>query len=86
MGRAVMLPPPSSSLRWAERSSSREWSVMQDVPLDQMDRFRAGLLDCVEGEGADLCARIDQTGKLSSTTSPPTVRKMRLISRRRASK
>ena len=39
--------------------------VMQDVPLDQMDRFRAGLLDCVEGEGADLCARIDQTGKLS---------------------
>ena len=25
MGRAVMLPPPSSSLRWAARSSSREW-------------------------------------------------------------
>ena len=21
----TMLPPPSSSLRWAERSSSREW-------------------------------------------------------------
>ena len=39
--------------------------VMQDVPLDRMDQFRAGLLDCVESEGADLCARIDQTGKLS---------------------
>ena len=39
--------------------------VMQDVPLDRMDQFRAGLLACVESEGADLCARIDQTGKLS---------------------
>ena len=39
--------------------------VMQDVPLDKMDQFRAGLMAAVEGEGADLCARIDQTGKLS---------------------
>ena len=39
--------------------------VMQDVPLDKMDQFRTGLLAAVEGEGADLCARIDQTGKLS---------------------
>ncbi len=39
--------------------------VMQDVPLGRMNEFRAGLLEAVEGEGADLCARIDQTGKLS---------------------
>ena len=39
--------------------------VMQDVPLNKMDEFRSGLLAVVEQEGADLCARIDQTGKLS---------------------
>ena len=39
--------------------------VMQDVPLGRMNEFRAGLLEAVEGEGTDLCARIDQTGKLS---------------------
>ena len=39
--------------------------VMQDVPLNRMDDFRTGLLAAVEQEGADLCARIDQTGKLS---------------------
>jgi len=39
--------------------------VMQDVPLDELDRFRAGLLAAFEEEAADLCARIDQSGRLS---------------------
>ena len=39
--------------------------VMQDVPLDDMDAFRAGLLAYVEEEGQDLCRRIDRTGQLS---------------------
>ena len=30
-----------------------------------MDSFRAGLLDYVEANGADLCSRIDLTGLLS---------------------
>lgn len=40
--------------------------IMQDIPLDQIDRFRAGLVDFVEEEAIDLCRRIDMTGKLSS--------------------
>ena len=39
--------------------------VMQDVPLEQMDRFRAALLAALEEGVPDLCARIDQTGRLS---------------------
>ena len=39
--------------------------VMQDIPLEKMDSFRAGLLDYVEANGADLCSRIDLTGLLS---------------------
>ncbi len=39
--------------------------IMQDVPLERMDSFRAGLLDHVEENGADLCSRIDLTGQLS---------------------
>ena len=39
--------------------------IMQDVPLEHMDSFRAGLLDHVEENGADLCSRIDLTGQLS---------------------
>ena len=39
--------------------------VMQDVPLARMDRFRAGLLAAVEEAAPDLCARIDQSGRLS---------------------
>ncbi len=39
--------------------------VMQDVPLAKMDGFRAGLLAAFEEEAPDLCARIDQTGRLS---------------------
>ena len=39
--------------------------VMQDVPLEQMDAFRTGLLDYVEEAAADLCRRIDQSGRLS---------------------
>ena len=39
--------------------------VMQDIPLNRMDEFRAGLLCALEEEAPDLCARIDQTGKLS---------------------
>ncbi len=39
--------------------------VMQDVPLEKMDAFRAGLLADLEENGADLCRRIDLTGLLS---------------------
>ena len=38
--------------------------VMQDVPLEQMDAFRAHLLRAVEEEAPDLCARIDRTGQM----------------------
>ncbi len=38
--------------------------VMQDVPLDDMDRFRAGLLSFVEEQVPDLCRRVDLTGFL----------------------
>ena len=38
--------------------------VMQEVPLEQMDGFRAGLLAFAEEEAPDLCRRIDQTGRL----------------------
>ncbi len=39
--------------------------VMQEVPLSRMDEFRAGLLLALEEEAPDLCARIDQSGRLS---------------------
>ena len=39
--------------------------VMQDVPLGKMDQFRSGLLRALEESAPDLCARIDQTGRLS---------------------
>ena len=39
--------------------------VMQDVPLEQMDRFRTGLLRALEEGAPDLCARIDQSGRLT---------------------
>jgi len=39
--------------------------VMQDVPLEQLDRFRDALLSELEEEAPDLCTRIDQTGRLS---------------------
>ena len=38
--------------------------VMQDVPLERMDAFRAHLLSEVEAEAPDLCGRIDRTGRL----------------------
>ena len=39
--------------------------VMQNVPLSRMDEFRAGLLAALEEDAPDLCARIDQAGRLS---------------------
>ena len=39
--------------------------VMQDVPLEKLDAFRAGLLARVEDSAADLCRRLDMTGLLS---------------------
>ena len=39
--------------------------VMQDLPLDDVDRFRSGLLSYAEEEYQDLCQRIDSTGQLS---------------------
>ncbi len=38
--------------------------IMQDVPLENMDAFRAHLLSVVEAEAPDLCGRIDRTGQL----------------------
>ena len=38
--------------------------VMQDVPLEEMDAFRAHLLAVVEAEAPDLCSRIDLAGQL----------------------
>ena len=38
--------------------------VMQDVPLERMDAFRAHLLSEVEAEAPDLCGRIDRAGRL----------------------
>ena len=40
--------------------------VMQDIPLDEIDRFRSELLSFVEETDAGLCQRIDLTGQLSS--------------------
>ena len=39
--------------------------LSQHIPLNRMDEFRAGLLCALEEEAPDLCARIDQTGKLT---------------------
>ena len=38
--------------------------VMQDIPLDRLDAFRAGLLAWLEEQAPDLCQRIDRTGQL----------------------
>ncbi len=39
--------------------------IMQDVPLEEIDGFRAGLTAYVEEHSPDLCRRIDLTGLLS---------------------
>ena len=39
--------------------------VMQNIPLEQMDRFRSALLAYVEETAPELCMRIDQSGRLS---------------------
>ena len=39
--------------------------IMQDVPLEEIDGFRAGLTAYVEEHSQDLCRRIDLTGLLS---------------------
>ncbi len=39
--------------------------VMQDVPLEKMEAFRAHLLSAVEEAAPDLCSRIDRTGLLA---------------------
>jgi len=41
--------------------------VMQDVPLEEMDDFRAFLLRTVEEASPDLCSRIDLAGQLDET-------------------
>ena len=39
--------------------------IMQDIPLEEMDSFRAGLLAYVEENGGGLCQRVDRAGQLS---------------------
>ena len=41
--------------------------VMQDVPVDQLDGFRSGLLAFIEEQLPDLCRRIDLTGVMPET-------------------
>ncbi len=38
--------------------------MMQDIPLDAIDRFEDGLLAFMEEQAPDLCRRIDMTGQL----------------------
>ena len=39
--------------------------VMQDIPLEDLEGFRSGLLAHIEEAAPDLCRRIDMTGMLS---------------------
>ena len=39
--------------------------VMQDIPLDEIGRFRAGLLSYFQVHAAELCERIGQTGRMT---------------------
>ena len=39
--------------------------VMQDIPLEDLEGFRSGLLARMEEAAPDLCRRIDMTGLLS---------------------
>ena len=39
--------------------------VMQDIPLDEIDRFEDRLLAYMEEQAPDLCHRIEMTGQLS---------------------
>ncbi len=41
--------------------------VMQDVPLDRMEEFRAGLLSHVEENAPDICRGVDITGHLDQS-------------------
>ena len=41
--------------------------VMQDVPLDRMEAFRAGLLSHVEENAPDVCRGVDITGHLDQS-------------------
>ena len=41
--------------------------VMQDVPVDELDSFRSGLLAFIEEQIPDLCRRIDLTGVMPET-------------------
>ena len=41
--------------------------VMQDVPLDRMEEFRAGLLSHVEENAPDVCRGVDITGHLDQS-------------------
>ena len=43
--------------------------VMQDVPLSELDGFRARYLQHMEQSAGELCRRIDQTGQLSPEDS-----------------
>ena len=39
--------------------------VMEQIPLDEIDDFRAQLLQFMQEQAGELCARIDATGKLA---------------------
>ena len=39
--------------------------VMEQIPIDEIDDFRAQLLQFMQEQAGELCARIDATGKLA---------------------
>ena len=38
---------------------------MEQIPIDEIDDFRAQLLQFMQEQAGELCARIDATGKLA---------------------
>ena len=51
--------------------------VMQDLPLDDIDRFETGLLAFFEENSPDLCRQIDATGQLSQGDREEILRQAR---------
>ena len=53
--------------------------VMQELTVEQVDRFRSVLLEGVEERAPDLCRRIDQTGRLEPEDREEIVRLARKL-------
>ena len=53
--------------------------LMQDIPLDDIDRFEAGLLAFMEEQSQELCRQIDKTGQLSQDDREEILRQARVF-------